>query len=181
MKSSIGNIVLIGMMGSGKSVIAKELSKQLKRPVYSTDAMIVKKLKKSIPQIVALKGWDYFRQVEHRMVQSVSRKNGVIIDCGGGVVSNPDNLKILQKNGKIIFLKASPAVIYQRIKNDPNRPLIHDVPNPLGALKKIYQQRLPLYNQADMTVNTSKASIASPVARIISACHSRSINRESTK
>jgi len=163
------NIVLIGMMGSGKSMIAKALADRLKITLYSTDVLIEKQAKNKIRDIVAKKGWEYFRRVEHAIVKRVAAKRGVVIDCGGGVVVNPENLKLLKKNGIIVFLKASPAVIYQRIKNDPNRPLVHEASNPLGVIKMLYQQRLPLYNKADIIVNASRASIDGPVARILKA------------
>ncbi len=169
MKKIQKNIVLIGMMGSGKSMIAKDLSERLKIKLYSTDALIEKKAKKKIRQIVADKGWEYFRKVEHAVVKRVASKKGVVIDCGGGIVVNPENLKLLRKHGMIIFLKASPAVIYKRIKNDPNRPLVHEASNPMGVIKMLYKQRYPLYSQADITINASHPSIAGPVARILKA------------
>lgn len=167
MKKLNKNIVLIGLMGSGKSVIAKALAEKLGINLYSTDALIEKKAKKKIRNIVADNGWEYFRRLEHQTIKRIAVKKGVVIDCGGGVVVNPENLKLLRKNGKIIFLKASPAVIYKRIKNDPNRPLVHETANPLAVIKMLYKQRLPLYNQADITVNASHPSIAGPVARIL--------------
>lgn len=169
MKRVSKNIVLIGMMGSGKSVVSKELALQLKVKRYSTDELIEKKAKKKIRDIVASRGWEYFRRLEHTVVKSVAAKKGVVIDCGGGVVVNGDNLKLLRKHGTIIFLKASPAVIYERIKNDPDRPLIHEAPNPLGVIKRIYKQRLPLYSQADITINASQASVVGLVLRILKA------------
>lgn len=169
MKKLVKNIVLIGMMGSGKSLIARELARQLDVSVYSTDELIERKAKNKIRQIVADKGWPYFRKVEHAVVKRVAAKKGVVIDCGGGIVVNPDNLKLLRKHGIIIFLKASPAVIYKRIKNDPNRPLVHAAEDPMAVIKMLYKQRLPLYSQADITINASHPSIAGPVARIIKA------------
>ena len=160
------NIVLIGMMGSGKSMIAKALAGKLKARYLSTDELIEKKTKRTIKDLVAWKGWEYFRALEHKIIAQVSKKKGVIIDCGGGVVLDMRNLDALKVNGIIFFLNAKPAVIYKRIKNDPNRPLVH-VPNPLAQIRKIYKQRLPLYNQADHTIDASDPSIEGPVAQIV--------------
>ena len=160
------NIVLIGMMGSGKSVIAKALAKRLKIPCLSTDELIEQKTKRTIKDLVAQHGWEYFRALEHKIVVQISRRKGIIIDCGGGVILDPENLDALKTNGIIFFLNAPPVVIYQRIKNDPNRPLVH-VPNPLAQIKRVYKQRLPLYNQADYTIDASDPSIQGPVAQIL--------------
>ena len=163
----IKNIVLIGMMGSGKSMIAKALARKLKVSRLSTDELIAKKAKCRIKDLVAERGWEYFRALEHKIVLQVSRKKGIIIDCGGGTVLDPENLDALKINGIIFFLNAKPAVIYQRIKNDPNRPLV-DVPNPLAQIRRIYKQRLPLYNRADYTIDACDPSIEGPVAQILS-------------
>lgn len=158
------NIVLVGMMGSGKSVIAKALAERLQLPCYSTDELIEQKTKKSIKALVASKGWEYFRSKEEQIVAQLAKKKGVIIDTGGGVILNPDNVRLLKKHGIIFFIKVGPAVIFERIKDDKKRPLIN-VPNPLAEIRRIYKQRLPLYNQADVIVNAS-VSIESAVAAI---------------
>ncbi len=161
------NIVLIGMMGSGKTMIAKALARKLKVKSYSTDTLVERRAKQPIKALVAQKGWPHFRAMEHKAVAGLAKKKGIIIDCGGGVVLNPQNLKLLKKHGIIFHLKATPEVIYQRIKGEANRPLI-DTPDPLAAIKKIFKQRLPLYNQADYTLDASEPSLAGPVAQILS-------------
>lgn len=161
------NIVLIGMMGSGKTMIAKALAEKLGLPLLSTDDMVEKKARCTIKVIVAKAGWEYFRELEHNAVAQASKKRGIIIDCGGGVVLDPKNMDLLGKHGIIFYLDAKPEVIYQRIKDDPHRPLVH-VPNPLAQIRKLYQERLPLYERAGFTIDASDASIAGPVARILS-------------
>lgn len=160
------NIVLVGLMGSGKTLVSKALSQKLKVKSFSVDEIIVTKEKKSIADIVADKGWPYFRELEHKAVKKLSVKKGIIIDCGGGVVLNPKNVKLLKTNGIIFHLKASPEVIYNRLKGDQTRPLISG-PNPKALIKAILKERLPLYNQADFTIDSSDSSVDVPVAQIL--------------
>ncbi len=133
---------------------------------FSTDEMIVKKEKRTIAKLVESKGWSYFRKLEQEVVKAVASKQSVIIDCGGGVVLNPKNIKLLKANGIIFYLKASADVIYNRIKDDKTRPLISG-PNPKAKIKEILKERLPLYSQADVIINSSDPSIDIAVARII--------------
>lgn len=160
------NIVLIGFMGSGKTMIAKALSQKLKVECLSTDDLIERQEKRYVADIVKNKGWSYFRALEQRIVKRISGKKGVVIDCGGGVVLNPENIALLKKHGIIFFLKAPFRVIYQRLKGDKTRPLIN-VANPQARLKEIFEQRLPLYNQADYIIDASDPSIDGPVIEIL--------------
>lgn len=161
------NIVLIGMMGCGKTMAARVLAKRLNRAHLSTDAIVEEKCGSSIKDLVAGKGWAHFRALEHEVVKEVAGLQGAIIDCGGGVVLNPGNLALLRKHGIIFHLHAPPQVLYQRLKNDSHRPLL-SVPDPLAELTGIYQQRLPLYNQADYTIDSSDDSLEAAVAQILS-------------
>jgi len=100
------------------------------------------------------------------IIKEISLRQGIIIDCGGGVVLRKENLQHLKHHGIVFYLQASPEVIYQRIKNEKHRPLLQ-VPDPLGCIKELYNQRLPLYSQADFTIDASDASIESPVVEIL--------------
>jgi shikimate kinase len=160
------NIVLIGFMAAGKTMIGRALARRLKRPFFSTDVLVEEKEKRTIRQIFEQSGEAYFRSVENGVVKQLANQQGVIIDCGGGVVLNNENFTELRKNGIIIHLKASPEVVYQRIKGESNRPLLN-VPDPLARVRELYEQRLPLYNQADMVVDVSSSSIEGPVDEIL--------------
>src|SRR5437868_4240316 len=116
-------------MGSGKSKVARRLAEQLKVELISTDALIEAKAGKSINEIFRLHGEAYFRNLESEIIKEVSLRQGVIIDCGGGVVLHDENLKNLKTNGNVFFLEATPEIIYKRIKNEKHRPLLN-VPDP---------------------------------------------------
>ena len=143
------NIVLVGFMGSGKSMIARELGKRLKIEVVAIDDLAEAKEGQTIHEIFRSKGEAYFRDLEQSIIKDISLREGIVIDCGGGAVLRKENLQHLKTNGIVFYLQATPEVIYQRIKNEKHRPLLK-VPDPLGCIKELYQQRLPLYNQADL-------------------------------
>ncbi len=147
------NIVFIGFMGSGKSSTSKCLAKLLKRKVLSTDQMIVAQEKKTIAKIFKKEGEPYFRELEKKMVAKIFQKENIIVDCGGGVVLNPDNIKHLKKNGILIYLYTSPAWIYKRIMTNKKRPLLN-VKNPLVKIKQLLKDRQFLYRQADHAIDT---------------------------
>lgn len=153
------NIVLIGFMGSGKSFVSIRLGKILKREVFSTDSLIEKRTGQKIPVIFKRFGEAYFRKIEKDVVKALSRKRGVILDCGGGVIVDPLNIVRLKKNGTLIYLKASPRFLYQNIKGR-KRPLLN-APDPLRTIKKMLGLRKPLYEQsADHIINSERKSIA---------------------
>jgi len=160
------NIVLIGFMGSGKSMIARELGKRLNAEVIATDLLAETSQKLTIHEIFRSKGEAYFRDLETEIIKEVALRRGIIIDCGGGVVLRKENLKLLKANGIVFYLQATPEVIYQRIKHETHRPLLK-TPDPLGCIKKLHQQRLPLYNQADYVIDANDASIEGPVVEIL--------------
>ena len=95
------NIVLIGYRGTGKSAVARVLAEGTGREVVSTDARIVEVAGRSIPEIVDKHGWEYFRDIESRVVDEVATRDGIIIDAGGGVVIRDRNTEALRKNGNI--------------------------------------------------------------------------------
>ncbi len=100
------NIILVGFMGSGKSLTSNKLAGALGREVYSTDQLIEKREGRGITEIFRDSGESYFRKVEKEVVKDASKENGIILDCGGGVVLDPENITHLKKNGLIFYLSA---------------------------------------------------------------------------
>lgn len=152
------NIVLIGMRGSGKSTIGKLLAKKLNRKFIETDNLIVEKAGMSIPNIVKRYGWKKFRQLENAVVKKIYQYTNHVIATGGGVILKEENVKLLKKNGFLIWLIAKPETLINRIGNDPNRPSLTG-----KSLKEDIQitlkERLPLYQRAaDSSVTTDNKS-----------------------
>lgn len=131
-------------MGSGKSTIAKRLSKQLNRPLIEMDELIEKRANQTITDIFKNKGEEYFRQLESDLCKEISGSEGCIISTGGGVVLNPVNVEYLRQNGIIIYLNRPVDKILNDLKTS-NRPLIKNDPNKLYDL---YDYRHKLYVKA---------------------------------
>ena len=160
------NIALVGFMGAGKSVVAMNLAVRLKREVVSTDALIVEREERSIADIFKDSGEAYFRELEKKVVAEISQKSNLVIDCGGGVVIKQENIDVLKKNGILIYLKTSPEVIYERIKEEKHRPLL-SVSDPKAKIKELLKARESQYAQAHHTVETSHKTVEEAVREIL--------------
>ena len=160
------NIVLVGFMGSGKSLVSKEISRRLKKEVISTDDLIEKREGKSIADIFRDSKETYFRKLEKEVVKEVAAKQGVIIDCGGGVVLDEENIKTLKENGILFYLKASAECLYQQIQLGKPRPLLQ-VPDPLGKVKELLKQRENYYSKADHTIDCDFTTVDDMANKIL--------------
>lgn len=147
-------IALIGFMGSGKSAVARILAEKLKRKLFSTDELIEKKEKRAIADIFTQNGEAYFRRLEKEVLVEIVQEKDSIIDCGGGIVLDEDNRRILKENCTLFYLKSTPDVIYKRIKGQKKRPLLN-VPDSKAKIEELLKIREPLYNEADFTINSN--------------------------
>jgi shikimate kinase len=160
------NIVLIGFMGTGKSVVGKRLAKELKMRFVSTDDIIEKRERRAIAKIFEESGEPYFRNIEREVVKEASALDNVVIAAGGGVVLNEENMINLKANGTIVSLSASPQVIYERTKKYKTRPLLN-VPDPVAKIKELMEARTPFYKRADYQIDTSNKTVAEIAREII--------------
>ncbi len=152
------NLILIGFMGSGKSLTSQWLAKKMGKTCLSSDRLIEKREGKSIADIFKECGEEYFRKVEHEVISEISQKNDIVLDCGGGVVLNPENMVLLKNSGTVIYLYASPEIIHQRTKHKSHRPLLN-VKDPLAQIKKLLEQRKLFYASADYEIDTDHKTI----------------------
>ena len=162
------NIVLTGMMGAGKTAVGKLLAEKLKMNFFDMDEKIEERTAMKISKIFKEKGEAAFRKIEANLVDCISLLDNMVISTGGGVVLNKKNLDNFRKKGKIIYLKAKPEVLYERIKNKKGRPLLTAVSDPLIEMKKIYNKRKKYYADCDYTVFTAHLTPFDIAEKIIS-------------
>ena len=137
------NIVLIGMMGCGKSTCAGLLSEKLGLRAVDTDELIVQREGRSISEMFAAEGEDYFRDRERDIAEELAHEQDLIIACGGGLPMRPDSIGPLKASGTVIFLNRDPGEIYDSVSMD-GRPLGQDGRD---AFLARFVQREPIYRQ----------------------------------
>ena len=167
------NIVLIGYRCSGKTAIGKMLVRELRRGFLDTDSLIEKNTGCSIEMIISRHGWDYFREIEKRLVEEASRGDNLIIATGGGVVMDKENVKNLKENGWIVWLKGESEALKARMDNEQKsgkiRPSLTGA-DPLEEIKQVLEERTPLYEQAaNLVVDTTSLSLMEAASSIIKA------------
>lgn len=153
------NIVLVGLMGSGKSTIGRTIAKKLGRRFIDTDRLIERKFGKTIPEIFSEEGEEAFRNKEKEIIKKVSQYIGIVISTGGGSIKDQDNLKNLKGSGWLIALYASAETLYKRIEGKRIRPLLLDKEDPVKTLEKLNEERKMLYAKADFQINTENKDI----------------------
>ena len=163
------NIVLTGMMGSGKTTVGKVLSEYL--PQFSfvdMDNRIELENNCSITEIFNTNGEDYFRKLENETIKQLMENKNQIISLGGGAFEDKNNRNLLLKNSTVIYLKATPYSILRRIQNETHRPLLES-----GVLSKkiteILKQRETNYTKAHFTVDTNNKTPYNIVEEILGA------------
>lgn len=161
------NLILIGYRGTGKSTLADSLHDELGMPVYHMDERLEERFGEKISAFVEKHGWDSFREEEQLLTEELSQMDGVILDCGGGVVTREVNIENLRKNGFVVWLQSSPENIAQRIGHDTNRPSLTGQKSHTDEIKDVLKERTPLYEKAaDMIVGTDGRSIEECVHEI---------------
>lgn len=161
------NLVLIGFMGTGKSTVAKYLSKQYHMDIIEMDALIEQREGMSIPEIFQVHGEPYFRSLETNLLKEMQNYKNKIISCGGGAALREENVQEMKKNGKVILLTARPETILERTREDNSRPLLKDRKNPESITLLMEQRREKYLAAADISVATDNKSIPEICKEII--------------
>ena len=163
------NIILVGLRGSGKSTVGKIISRKLNKTFYDLDSIIIKKEKKTIPELVGKYGWEYFRERETETIKEISKGENSVIATGGGTIKKNENIDMLKKKGKFIFLKTSLEQITARIGDDKSRPSLEGKKSFIDEMQEIWIMRKPIYEQVeDIIIETDDKSPEEVANEIIS-------------
>lgn len=139
-------------MGAGKTVVGRQLAKRLRRRFVDSDHEIEARTGVRIPTIFEFEGEGGFRKREALVLGELCREKDLVLATGGGAVLAPENRQAMRDTGVIVYLCASPEILYERTRHDRNRPLLQ-VENPLAKLTELYAQRDPIYRSiADLVV-----------------------------
>jgi shikimate kinase len=169
----VGPIVLVGMMATGKTSVARQIARRLGRRVYDSDAMITARTGQTVAQLFEAGGEPAFRELETDVLDEALDADppGVVAAAGGVVLSpaNRDRLRAVSRaGGVVVWLTADPAVLAARVHPGDHRPLLAD--DPAGTLARLSAERGPLYAEvADRTVDTGKVPFGRMVDEVIDA------------
>lgn len=161
-------LVLVGMMGSGKSHAGSVLSSLLGLPHYDSDKLIEQKEGRTIAEIFAQSGEAVFRALERATILDLLGQGPCVLSTGGGCVTVTQTLAAIQDKGVSVWLKADVDTLYERLKKSKNRPLL-DCEDPKERLNNLLAQREGLYAHADITVESSPGGIENLVFIILKA------------
>ncbi|WP_019223020.1 shikimate kinase [Bartonella rattaustraliani] len=150
-------LVFVGLMGAGKSVIGKRVANMLHLPFYDSDDEIEKASQMTITELFKVYGEPKFRSLEQRIILNLMKKKPLVLATGGGAYINEDIRKTIHQNGISIWLKADLDILMERVLLRPTRPLLQ-TPNPKETMQKLMEQRYPIYEKANLTINSHKES-----------------------
>lgn len=175
MNFKVERLYLTGFMTSGKSTIGPILANVIGWTFKDLDREIEKIENKKVVEIFESNGEEYFRSIEHKLLSEFSRQNNLVLSLGGGTIIIQKNLELMKNSGKIIYLKSSPEMIYQRIKNKIDRPIFKDLvlseksrpQDFIDRIKNLQQEREPFYSSADFFIDTDKTRIGVTVDKLV--------------
>ncbi len=161
-------LILVGMMGAGKTTVGRRLAARLGRRFLDSDEEIEKAAQMTIPEIFAQRGEPEFRAGEMRVISRLLKENDLVLATGGGAFVNPETRALVKSGAVSVWLKADLDVLFERVSRRSNRPLLKTA-DPKGTLEKLIEDRYPIYAQADVTVMSRDVPQDSVAADVISA------------
>jgi shikimate kinase len=159
------NIILIGLMGTGKTTIGKILSKKYSMQFVDTDDLIEKQQKVEIKEIFKAHGESFFRKLEAELLTELERKDNLIISTGGGLPIFNNNIEKLLLIGNCIWLEAGKKTIIRNVGNDSNRPILNN-PDREKTIEKLLNERNIIYEKAHFKINVDEKTVEQIVSEI---------------
>ncbi|MFN4359381.1 MAG: shikimate kinase [Hylemonella sp.] len=160
------SISLIGLPGSGKSTVGRQLARRLHLDFTDSDHVIEQRLGCQIREFFEREGEERFRDLEAQVIDELTQSGGVL-STGGGAVLRQANREHLRQRGQVIYLKSTPEELMRRLRHDTQRPLLQ-VQDPLQRLRDLYAQRDPLYREtAHFVIDTGRPSVSTLVNMIV--------------
>jgi len=154
-----GSLYLVGMMGAGKSTVGRLLARRLKLRFLDCDREIERRCGVRVPLIFDIEGEPGFRARETQVLEELTALRGIVLATGGGAVVSAQNRRRLAENGTVIYLRARPEDLYNRVRHDRNRPLLA-TPDPLRRLRDLHAERDALYASiADLVIDTGRQTV----------------------
>ena len=160
------NIALIGFMGTGKTSVGRLVADQLHFDFLDTDDVIETRQGRTIADIFQTDGEKSFRALEQQLVGDLALRAKTVIATGGGLPTQSGNLAGLKTHALIVCLWASPEKIWERVRNQTHRPLLHD-PDPQMKIRELLAAREPFYKQADVLLNTELRSVREVAQQVV--------------
>ena len=160
-------ISLVGMPGSGKSTVGRQLARRLRLPFFDSDHVIEQRLGCSIREYFEQAGEAAFRDLEQQVLVELAQGADAVIATGGGAVLREANRLALREGGKVVYLRSTPEELFRRLRHDTQRPLLQ-VADPLAKLRSLYAERDPLYRAAaHFDIETGRPSVPTLVNMIV--------------
>lgn len=167
------NIILVGLMGAGKTTVGRALAKRLKRSFVDSDHEIEARTGVRIATIFELEGEAGFRSREAEVLAELTGRQGIVLATGGGAVLDPGTRHLLRQRGTVIYLCASVEDLWRRTRHDRNRPLLQ-TEDPKARLQTLFDARDPLYREvAHLIVNSTDQNVNRLVSQIETHLHLR--------
>jgi shikimate kinase len=160
-------VSLVGLPGSGKSTVGRQLARRLQLPFFDSDHVIEERLGYSIREAFERDGEAAFRDREEAVLDELTQIPKAVISTGGGAVIRPATRQRLRERGQVVYLNSTPEEIFRRLRHDQSRPLLQ-VGDPLVRLRDLYAARDPLYREtAHFVIETGRPSVATLVNMIV--------------
>ncbi len=154
------SIIFVGLPGSGKTTIGRQLSRRLGQPFVDSDHEIEHRLGCSIREFFVREGEDSFRNQEQLVIDELTQTHQGVIATGGGAVLREANRRHMHERGQVIYLRSTPEDVFRRVRHDTARPLLQ-VDDPLDRLRTLFEARDPLYRDAaHFVIETGRPSVA---------------------